>query len=70
MVDDNSMRKRDTHSGKFVTDREPVVSKPISVRLPPSLEAELRAVAGDAVAPWIREAIAEKLERDKHHKTA
>jgi hypothetical protein len=69
MVNDNSMRKRDTQSGKFVTDQEPVVSKPISVRLPPSLEAELRAVAGDAVAPWIREAIAEKLERDKDHKT-
>ncbi|AFZ32976.1 hypothetical protein IQ230_00735 [Gloeocapsopsis crepidinum LEGE 06123] len=59
------MSKRDLKSGKFVTDSEPVISKPISIRLPPSLEAELRAVAGDAVAPWIREAIAEKLARDK-----
>ncbi|MUL38301.1 hypothetical protein [Gloeocapsopsis dulcis] len=59
------MSKRDTKSGKFITDSEPVISKPISIRLPPSLEAELRAVAGDAVAPWIRAAIAEKLARDK-----
>lgn len=65
-----AMRKRDTQSGQFVTDSEPVVSKPISVRLPPSLEAELRAVAGDAVAPWIREAIAEKLKREKHQESA
>jgi len=62
------MRKRDTESGKFVTDKEPVVSQPISVRLPPSLLAELRAYAGDAVAPWIREAIAEKLDREKRQK--
>ncbi|WP_218596928.1 hypothetical protein [Chroogloeocystis siderophila] len=48
-----------------MTDSEPVISKPISIRLPPSLEAELRAVAKDALAPWIREAIAEKLARDK-----
>jgi predicted DNA-binding protein len=64
------MRKRDTHSGKFVTDKEPVVSKPISIRLPPSLEAELKAVAGDKIASWIREAISEKLERDKQHNSA
>ena len=64
------MRKRDTHFGKFVTDKEPVVSKPISIRLPPSLEAELKAVAGDKIASWIREAISEKLERDKQHKSA
>lgn len=63
------MRKRDTQSGKFVTDKDPVVSKPIGVRLPLSLEAELRAVAGDAVASWIREAIAEKLERERRRKT-
>lgn len=69
MVYHSPMRKRDVQSGQFVTDSEPVVSKPISVRLPPSLEAELRAVAGDAIAPWIREAIAEKLKREKHHKS-
>lgn len=64
MVYHTPMRKRDVQSEQFVTDSEPVVSKPISVRLPPSLEAELRAVAGDAVAPWIGKAIAEKLERE------
>lgn len=37
----------------------------ITVRLPRSLEAELRQYAGDALAPWIREAIAEKIEREK-----
>ena len=70
MVYYGGMRKRDTQSGKFVTDKEPVVSKPIALRLPPSLEAELRTYAGDAVAPWIREAIAEKLEREKQQETA
>lgn len=65
-----AMRKRDTQSGQFVTGSEPVVSKPISVRLPPSLEAELRKAAGGAIAPWIREAIAEKLKREKHQKSA
>lgn len=70
MVYHSPMRKRDVQSGQFVTDSEPVVSKPISVRLPPSLEAELRAVAGDRIAPWIREAIAEKLKRVKHQNSA
>lgn len=64
MVYHSPMRKRDVQSGQFVTNSEPVISKPISVRLPPSLEAELREVAGDAVAPWIGKAIAEKLERE------
>lgn len=70
MAYDKGMRKRDTKTGKFVTEREPVDSKPITVRLPRSLEAELRQYAGDALAPWIREAIAEKLEREKRQKIA
>lgn len=65
MAYDKGMRNRDTKTGKFFTEREPVDSKPITVRLPRSLEAELRQYAGDALAPWIREAIAEKIEREK-----
>ncbi len=59
------MRNRDTESGKFISTSEPVVSRPIAIRLPPSLEMKLRKYAGDAIAPWIREAITEKLERIK-----
>lgn len=70
MGKDEAMRKRDTQSGKFVTDKEPLTSKPIGIRLPSSLLAELRVYAGDAVSPWIREAIVEKLEREKSQKNS
>ena len=70
MTAQRGMKNRDTKTGRFVTDKEPVDSKPIALRLPRSLEAELREHAGDALAPWIREAIAEKLEREKRQKTA
>lgn len=42
-------------------------SRAVSVRLPKSLDAELRASlgAGEDLSDWLRKAVAEKLKRDK-----
>lgn len=43
---------------------EPMAKKVIGVRLPVSMDAAVRELAGDDLSQWIREAIAEKLARE------
>lgn len=54
-------------NGRFATDAEPAVSK-LTVRVPPSLRAEVEQIADGKVAEWLREAILEKLRKDKTEK--
>lgn len=56
--------ERDKTTGKFVTQAEPN-SRNLTVRVPATLHSELKNVAGAQLAAWIREAIAEKLEREQ-----
>lgn len=51
-------------NGRFATDAEAAVSK-LTVRVPPSLRAEVEQMANGKVAEWLREAIAEKLAREQ-----
>jgi hypothetical protein len=54
-----------TGKGYFtVVGKEPLSKKILAVRLPESLDAQARQVAGDDLSGWLREAIAEKLERE------
>ncbi len=54
-------------NGKFYSDSEPVRRK-LTLRLPDSLADQLEKAAGTEVAAWVREAIAEKLEREYDQK--
>lgn len=38
--------------------------KIVGIRLSPSMEAQVRQIAGDDLSRWIRQAIAEKLARE------
>ena len=50
---------------------EPLERKVIAVRLPVSVGPVVRKLAGNDLSAWVREAIAEKLERElKQHKSA
>ena len=56
--------ERARRNGKFFTQAEPN-SRNLTVRVPETLHTELKNVAGEKLAAWIREAIAEKLEREQ-----
>lgn len=57
---------RDRETGKFRSSLpEGLDPRPISVKLPPSVKQELKLIAGSDISAWIREAIAEKLEREQ-----
>ena len=59
-------RVRDERTGKFrLVESEPISKKQIGVRLPLSMEEKLRQIAGKDMSAWVREAIAEKLEREQ-----
>ncbi len=59
-------RVRDERTGKFcLVASEPISKKQIGVRLPVSMEEKLRQIAGKDMSAWVREAIAEKLEREQ-----
>ena len=61
---------RDAKTGKFgQTGKEPK-GPPIALRLPRSLDSQLREAAGPDVNSWIERAIAEKLGQQKSSKTA
>jgi hypothetical protein len=66
--------KNYTHNeetGKFCSPNpELLARKAISVRLPVSIDTRVRAVAGDQLSAWIRDAVAEKLEREDSLKSA
>lgn len=60
------MKGNRTGKGYFrVQGSEPLAKKPIMARLPVSVDIALRELAGDELSDWIREAIAEKLEREQ-----
>ena len=54
--------RRDPVSGQLISGD---IAKPalLSIRLPSDLDSKMRSLAGDRVADWVREAIAEKIER-------
>jgi hypothetical protein len=59
----NMEQPRDTKSGQFrQTGMEPK-GDPIALRLPRSLDTQLREVAGADLKRWIETAIAEKLAK-------
>lgn len=41
-----------------------MAKKPLTVKLPVSMDALVREIAKDDLSGWVREAIAEKLERE------
>lgn len=60
--------KKYTHNketGKFCSPNpEPLAKKVIGVRLPKSMDAVVREIAGDELSEWIREAIASRLRNE------
>jgi hypothetical protein len=56
-------------NGKFVADGEPAVSK-LTVRVSPTLRAEVERMSNGKVAEWLREAIAEKIARETQQESA
>jgi len=60
-----------TGKGYFTVDGpEPLSKKALHVRLPESRDAEVRELAGDKLSEWLREAIVEKIEREKQREPA
>jgi hypothetical protein len=61
--------KNYTHNektGKFCSPHpEPLAKRTIGVRLPVSMDAAVRELAGDELSEWIRGAIAARLEQEK-----
>lgn len=55
----------DTQGNFKSPNPEPMAKRIIGVRLPVSVDLEVREVAGEALAEWVRQAIAEKLARDR-----
>ena len=62
----NSKARNKTGKGYFTVEgNEPLAKRPIAVRLPESLDIELREIAGDDLSNWIRKAVLERLKKDK-----
>ena len=60
------MKGNRTGKGYFqAKGSEPLAKKPVMARLPVSVDTALRELAGDDLSDWIREAIAEKLDREQ-----
>lgn len=60
------MKGNRTGKGYFqVKGSEPLAKKAVMARLPVSIDAAVRELAGDELSDWVREAIAEKLEREQ-----
>ncbi|MBD2309552.1 hypothetical protein H6G17_29365 [Chroococcidiopsis sp. FACHB-1243] len=59
-----SSKERDWY-GRFTTDAEEASLENFSFRVPASLKKEVKRVAGKRTAEWLRQAIAEKLEREQ-----
>lgn len=65
------MKGNRTGKGYFqVQGSEPVAKKPLTVKLPVSMDAAVREIAGENLADWVRDAIAEKLAKEKQIKSA
>ncbi len=60
------MKGNRTGKGYFkLKGAEPLAKKAVMARLPISMDAAVREIAGDDLSDWIRQAIAEKLEREQ-----
>lgn len=56
---------RQGENGNFISaGSEPIDSPVVGLRMTSAMYAQLEAIAGKKKAQWIRDAIAEKLERD------
>ncbi|MDV2997543.1 MAG: hypothetical protein N4J56_007248 [Chroococcidiopsis sp. SAG 2025] len=65
------MKGNRTGKGYFqVQGTEPVAKKPLTVKLPVSMDAAVREIAGDRLADWVRDAIAQKLAQEKDLESA
>lgn len=63
--------KNTTGKGCFTVEgSEPLSKKTYNVRVPQSLEPELRELAGDDISGWLRRAIIAQIEKEKSHSTA
>lgn len=56
--------ERDSIGRFLAAGNEPIVHR-VSFKLPASLRAELDKAAGSKLSAWLREAVAEKLEREQ-----
>lgn len=66
-----SKPRNTTGKGYFtVKGTEPLAKRAIAVRLPQSLDAELRKYVGKDLSAWLRQAIIDKLEQEKSQSTA
>ncbi|MBV8883830.1 MAG: hypothetical protein JO235_07495 [Chroococcidiopsidaceae cyanobacterium CP_BM_RX_35] len=60
-----------TGKGYFaVKGSEPLAKNAVAVRLPESMDKELRLLAGDHLSEWLRGVIAEKLEQERQKSLA
>ena len=58
---------RNKDSGKFCSPySEPLNKNIIGLRLPASMEEEVRQLAGKDLSGWIRDAIAQKLAQERN----
>lgn len=64
------MTQSRTEKGTFAKVYREPRGKPIALRLPESIDKEARTIAGDNLIDFIKEAIAEKVAREKAQKTA
>ncbi len=51
--------------GKFSSQYREPRGKPLALRLPESLDKELRELAGDNLKQWVEDAIALKIKQEK-----
>lgn len=56
-------QRRDTQ-GKFTTDKEARLTN-FTFRVDSALKEEVKQIAGDRMAQWLREAVIEKIAREK-----
>ena len=61
---DMDTRERDKN-GRFAAEVDEARLENFSFRVPASLKNEVKRIAGKRTAEWLREAIAEKLEREQ-----
>lgn len=47
-----------------------MAKKAVMARLPISMDEAVRKIAGDDLSDWLREAVAEKLEREQQKQSA
>ena len=63
-----SKARNKTGKGYFTVEgSEPLAKRPVAVRLPESLDSELREIAGKDLTNWLRKAILEQLKKDKEN---